>query len=101
MKRAEKIRCDREQPQRSRTESDPPSMLEDSLAQHQREPLKALPSRPEGRTSSISTRIRNIMALGNAGPMNCDVKVLIRPSSSPPISAPAGLPTPPSVTTTK
>jgi hypothetical protein len=27
------------------------------------------------------------MALGNAGPMNCEVNVLMRPSSSPPISA--------------
>ena len=30
------------------------------------------------------------MALGNAGPMYCEVNVLMRPSSSPPISAPAG-----------
>src|SRR5204863_5812925 len=66
-----------------------------------REGAKALPRRPFGRTSSRSTSSRNIVTLGKAGPIYWAVKVLTRPSSSPPSSAPAGLPTPPSTTTTK
>ena len=41
------------------------------------------------------------MTLGKAGPTYCAVSVFTTPSSRPPISAPAGLPTPPSTTTTK
>src|SRR5204862_3467153 len=66
-----------------------------------REAAKALPSRPCGRTSNSSTSSKNMVTLGNAGPTYCAVRVLTKPSSSPPIKAPAGLPTPPSTTTTK
>src|SRR5471032_2592291 len=65
------------------------------------EALKALPSRPLGRTSNSSTSSRNIVTLGKDGPMYCAVSVFTMPSRSPPIRAPAGLPTPPSTTTTK
>ena len=41
------------------------------------------------------------MTLGKDGPIYWAVSVLTMPSSRPPISAPAGLPTPPSTTTTQ
>src|SRR4029079_8656299 len=66
-----------------------------------REASKALPSKPCGRTSSRKTSNRNMVTLGKAGPIYCAVSVLTSPSNRPPISAPAGLPTPPSTTTTK
>src|SRR4030095_11384466 len=66
-----------------------------------REGAKALPSRPCGRTSSSRTSSRTIVTLGKDGPIYCAVSVLTTPSSRPPIRAPAGLPTPPSTTTTK
>src|SRR5262249_46488983 len=66
-----------------------------------REGLKALPRMPVGRTRSSSTSSRNMVTLGKDGPMYWAVSVFTTPSSRPPIRAPAGLPTPPSTTTTK